>query len=83
MLLANQNRVIFSARGADFQVGGANANAQAWANQGGPGACSPGKIWNIILLKWLEMHPKNANIKLIFNCFQWKTKKKTYYNLIF
>ena len=40
------------------------------------------KIWNIILLKWLEMHPKNANIKLIFNCFRWKTKKKTYYNLI-
>ena len=27
------------------------------------------------------MHQKNANIKLIFNCFQWKTKKKTYYNL--
>ena len=22
------------------------------------------------------MHPKNANIKLIFNCFQRKTKKK-------
>ena len=34
------------------------------------GVVGEGIIGNIILLKWLEMHPKNANIKLIFNCFQ-------------
>ena len=55
--------------------GGPNANALAWANKGGPGACSPWKIWNWSLLKWLEMGLKLPKVKLIFISYK-KTSDK-------
>ena len=71
----NHGRWLYQGPRSGFSSGGANAIALAWANYGGPGACSPGKIWNWSLLKWLEMDLKLPKVKLIFNSYKTTSNK--------
>ena len=59
-LVENRRREVVQVQGprSGFWSGEAKANAWAGDNQGSPGACSPGKKFNLSLLKWLEMYLK-------------------------